>query len=104
MMDAASLQKENSEIWRRQCARHLMDCYALAMQGLMERPGDRELEALTRLMVDGMTAARGEEDSRAFYRMAADLCETCALGCGGRSGAIFRIYAALFRENEGGSV
>lgn len=93
-----SEELQGPELWRRQCARNLMDCYALAMEGLAAAPGDKGLEALTRLMVDGMTSARGMEDERAFYRIAAGLCRECA-AAEGRS--FLRIYAAVFEDMAG---
>jgi hypothetical protein len=87
------------ELWRRQCARNLMDCYGLGMQALMESPGDRKLEDLTRLMVDGMTTVRGAEDEKAFYIAAARLCRDCAAESEGRG--MFRIYAGIFKEMGG---
>lgn len=87
-------------MWRRQCARNLMDCYALGMEGLASNPQNKALDALTRLMVDGMTAVRGAEDEKAFYRMAAGLCRECTLSIGERAG-LFRIYAAIFSDMAG---
>lgn len=97
-MDVPGREKEekSGELWRRQCARHLMDCYGLGMQALAEDPGADPLENLVRLIVDGMTAVRGREDERSFYRTAAGLCRTCAAG--GIKAAGFRIYAAIFED------
>ena len=99
-MDAVRELQEHNEIWRRQCARNLMDCYELAMEVLggpwaEERPP--ALDALTRLMVDGMTSVRTAEDERSFYRTAAALCRQCA-GMGGQKGAMFRVYKAIFED------
>jgi hypothetical protein len=96
---------EGEELWRRQCARNLMDCYALGTEVLIREwegagAGHKALEALTRLMVDGMTAVQGKEDERAFYRAAAGLCRECS-GLGGKKSGKFRIYAAIFDELGG---
>jgi hypothetical protein len=103
-----SLQSEpdlqGPELWRRQCARNLMDCYALGMETLMALPGDKTLESLTRLMVDGMTAVRSAEDEKAFYRLAASSCRECAEVCDAvgwdmaRKAGLFRIYASVFSD------
>jgi hypothetical protein len=90
-------------MWRRQCARNLMDCYAAGMNALSRRwkrgePGHKALEALTRLMVDGMTAVKTQEDERSFYRMAAASCRECAEFCGPGQSGPFRIYAAVFED------
>lgn len=87
-------------LWRQQCARNVMDCYALAMECLARSPGEPDLEALTRLMVDGMTSVRDAEDERIFYRMAAQLCRRCQKTLGG-NGGFFRIYAAIFEDLAG---
>lgn len=89
-----------AELWRRQCARNLMDCYALGMEALAARPAHGPLQALTRMMVDGMTAVRTAEDERAFYKTATALCRECA-GAAGEKAALFRIYAAVFGELGG---
>lgn len=88
------------ELWRRQCARNLMDCYALGMEGLSMRPGNQGLETLTRLMVDGMTAVRDAEDEAVFYRTAAGLCRACAETAGEKA-RMFRIYAEIFDDMGG---
>jgi hypothetical protein len=83
------------ELWRRQCARNIMDCYSLGMEASMEpnASGKMEMETLTRLMVEGMTAVRNEEDEGAFYRMAAESCRECAKALDGTDKArMFRIY------------
>jgi hypothetical protein len=97
MNPVSDIKLENSELWRRQRARNLMDCYALGMETLMRRPGDRALDALTMLMVDGMTSVRCAEDERSFYRTAAGLCRAC-LERAGEKGRMFGIYAAIFDE------
>ena len=92
------------ELWRRQCTRNLMDCYALAMETMSGRwekgaPGHKELTDLTQLMVEGMTAVRNEQDEKVFYRIAATLCRDCAGACGASDEArAFRIYAAIFED------
>lgn len=99
-----SIQKElqGEELWRRQCARNLMDCYALAMETSMapESEKDRNVfNELTRLMVEGMTAVRAKEDEESFYRMAAEQCRECATACGkSDKSRMFRIYAAIFGD------
>lgn len=101
------IQKElqGEELWRRQCARNLMDCYALAMETAMAQEGEKDrkvFDGLTRLMVDGMTAVRNEEDSGAFYRMAVQSCRECAKALEGSEKArLFRIYAAIFEDIRG---
>jgi hypothetical protein len=97
---------QGKELWRRQCARNVMDCYALGMEALsrtwgIERKGEKALETLTRLMVEGMTAVRSREDEAAFYRMAAGLCRECAEGRDDRTAGLFRIYAAVFGDMAG---
>src|SRR5262245_28023161 len=81
------------ELWRRQCARNMMDCYAAGLEvlsaGIRGREEKEALEALTRLMVDGMTVVRSTEDERVFYRLAAKLCRACA-------GGVSREHAGLF--------
>jgi hypothetical protein len=105
MQPVPDAELQGIELWRRQCARNLMDCYALGMQALMKNPGHRNLETLTRLMVDGMTVVREAEDEQVFYRTAASLCRQGA-EAGGEEAALFRIYAAIFEdmgaENGGG--
>jgi hypothetical protein len=96
-MEAPNEEPPREVLWRRQCARNLMDCYAAGMEALMTRPGDKSLEALTRLMVEGMTAVRDGEDERAFYRLAAALCRESA-GKHLREAGRFRIYAAIFED------
>jgi len=94
-------KSEKSEIWRRQCARNIMDCYALGMEASMDlnAVGQNELGVLTRLMVDGMTAVRTEDDENSFYRMAAGACWECAKSLEGTEKArLFRIYAAIFQD------
>jgi hypothetical protein len=95
------------DLWRRQCARNVMDCYALVMDVVAgaqtkNARGCRELESLARLMVDGMTAVKNSEDEKGFYRAAAAGCRECAAACaGGDSGnkaRLFRIYAAIFED------
>jgi hypothetical protein len=89
------------ELWRRQCARNIMDCYALGMEALMESNvvGREELGVLTRLMVDGMTVVRTEEDEKGFYRIATTLCRECAKALEGSEKArLFLIYAAIFED------
>jgi hypothetical protein len=71
------------ELWRRQCARNMMDCYALG---------------LPRLWVEGMTVVRDGGDEKIFYKMAAASCRECAVACGDMKGRLFRVYAALFDE------
>jgi hypothetical protein len=80
-----------------------MDCYALAMESLAgpwENGAPKALDALTRLLVDGMTAVRDAEDEKSFYRTAAELCRECGRLVSGRSG-MFRIYAAIFGDMAG---
>jgi hypothetical protein len=95
---------QGRELWRRQCARNVMDCYALGMEalsGMREdgKTGRKALEGLTRLMVEGMTVVRTEEDEKVFYRIAATLCRECAKACGESENArLFRIYAAIFGD------
>jgi hypothetical protein len=61
--------------------------------------GCKELNDLTRQMVEGMTAVRTEEDEKAFYRMAAVSCRECAKALEGTEKArLFRIYAAIFED------
>jgi hypothetical protein len=91
---------ERVDLWRRQCARNLMDCYGLGMQLLMESPRDKNLEALTRLMVDGMTSVKTVEDERSFYKMAAELCRVCGEAAA-EKGGLFRIYGAIFADIAG---
>ena len=83
-------------LWRHQCARNLMDCYALAMEA---GNGGKPFESLVRLMVDGMTAVKNEEDEKVFYRATADSCRKCAgeLGASDRA-RFFKIYAAIFED------
>ena len=92
---------EARDLWRRQCARNLMDCYAAGLEVLAGPvtggAGRAALEALTRLMVDGMTAVRTEEDEKVFYRTAAGLCRECAGTLGGKA-RMFGIYGAIFEE------
>lgn len=92
-------------LWRQQCARNLMECYALGMEGLgagwgTAGAGHAALEALTRLMVDGMTSARGVEDEKSFYRTASALCRECGRMAGDKA-AFFRVYAAVFEDLAG---
>lgn len=95
------------DLWRRQCARNVMDCYALVMDvaaGAQTKnaQGRKELEALARLMVDGMTSVKDSEDEKVFYRAAAAGCRECAVACEapgiGERGRLFRIYAAIFED------
>ncbi len=109
MTNASGMQKdlEGKELWRRQHARNLMDCYALGMEALNGvpvggSPGHKAFEELARLMVEGMTSVRSVEDEAAFYRMAAGLCRECAeadlkSGDGSKAG-LFRVYTALFED------
>ena len=93
------------DIWRRQCARNIMDCYALGMEASMisDGRGQKELGVLTRLMVDGMMAVRTEEDEKTFYRMAAKSCRDCSKALEGTEKArLFRIYAAIFEDIQPG--
>ena len=83
----------HEELWRRQCALNLMDCYAMGVRSLMERPLDKDLGTLVRLMVDGMTAARGREDEMAFYRAAASQCRACE-----EKNPLFGTYAVIFED------
>ena len=102
MDGVAEVELGGSELWRRQCARNLMDCYALAMETSMAPEGEngrKVFDGLTRLMVDGMTAVREKEDEESFYRMAAEQCRACASVCGGvKKARLFRIYAAIFED------
>lgn len=107
MMTSTGTNEElqGPEMWRQQCARNLMDCYALAIESLgntWERGTAvyKALDALTRLMVDGMTAVRGAEDEKVFYRTAAELCRECGRLVTGRAG-MFRIYAEIFGDMAG---
>jgi hypothetical protein len=92
------------DLWRRQRARNVMDCYALVMDVVAgaqtkNARGCRELESLARLMVDGMTAVKDSEDEKGFYRAAAAGCRECAGACaGGDKARLFRIYAAIFED------
>jgi hypothetical protein len=97
MLDGLEVELQGKELWRRQCARNLMDCYALGMELLMTHPGERSADALTRLMVDGMTSVRSAEDEKVFYRTVAALCRECAGRAEGKAGS-FRIYAAIFED------
>jgi hypothetical protein len=95
-------EETDGPLWRRQCARNLMDCYSAVMEAMgqpwgQHKEGRRALEVLGRLMVDGMTAVKTPEDERVFYRMAAAACFEC-LSIGGEKAAFFRIYALLFRD------
>ena len=96
------VQKEPpfADLWRRQCARNIMDCYALGMEASLEtKTGRKETETLTRLMVEGMTAVRNEEDEHVFYSSAARSCRDCAKALEGTEKArLFRIYAAIFED------
>jgi hypothetical protein len=101
MKGVAEVELHGAELWRRQCARNIMDCYSLGMEASMEpvASGKKEMEALTRLMVEGMTAVRSEEDEGAFYRMAAEACRECAKALEGSEKArLFRIYEAIFED------
>src|SRR5262245_18819874 len=96
---------QGQELWRRQRARDLMDCYSLAMEVMVDaseqgRTERSSLDALTRLIVEGMTAAPSAVDERAFYRRAADLCRACAPEAKAKAG-LFRIYAAVFEDMAG---
>jgi hypothetical protein len=93
---------QGKDLWRRQCARNVMDCYAAAMEVLADGWDAKEetrkpFETLARLMVDGMTAVKTLEDERAFYRMAAAVCREC-MALGGRRAGIFRVYGAIFGD------
>lgn len=97
-------------MWQRQHARNLMDCYGVGMEALAENrdadsPRHKALEALTRLMVEGMTAVREAEDERAFYRLAAAVCREC-MQIGGRKAGLFRIYVGIFEDlsRSGGTI
>jgi hypothetical protein len=96
-MFSTDVELQGPELWRRQCARNLMDCYALGMELLMTHPGERSADALTRLMVDGMTSVRESDDERAFYKTVAGLCRECAKAGEAKAG-MFRIYAAIFED------
>ena len=105
LIDHPVLENDTAEIWRRQCARNLMDCYALAMESSMtpeEKDGWKVFDGLARLMVEGLTAVKvkeDKEDEEAFYRMAAEQCRVCAAVCGGSERSrMFRIYAAIFED------
>ena len=104
-MTVVDKRTDHPEIWRRQCARNLMDCYALAMECSMtpeEKDGRKVFDGLARLMVDGMTAVKEKEDEESFYRMAAEQSRECARACGGVEKArLFRIYAAIFEDMHG---
>jgi hypothetical protein len=97
-----NIEFQGTDLWRRQCARNLMDCYALGMEAAMaagEGQGRKCFEDLTRLMVEGMTAVRGTEDEDVFYRMASEQCRKCSMACGQTEKArLFRIYAAVFED------
>ena len=92
------------ELWRRQCARNLMDCYALALEAssgswLNGEQGHKTLEQLVQFMVTGLTGVRNEEDEKSFYKTAAVLCRECAKALEGTEKArLFRIYAAIFED------
>ena len=98
---------EGKALWRRQNARNLMDCYSLAMEAASEsweksNVGNKPFDSLVRLMVDGMTAVRGAEDEKGFYRMAAASCREGGVASEERGAKekarLFRIYAAIFEE------
>ena len=96
---SADIELQGPELWRRQCARNLMDCYALAMEA---GNGGKPFESLVRLMVDGMMAVRSEEDEKVFHRAAAASCRECAEALGDSDKArFFRIYAAIFEDIGG---
>jgi len=101
---ASDTDLRGKALWRRQNARNLMDCYSLAMEAASESWGkgdatNKPFESLVRLMVEGMTAVRNEEDEGAFYRMAVDSCRECAKAVEGTEKArLFRIYAAIFED------
>jgi hypothetical protein len=97
MMTSVQEELGGRELWRRQCARNLMDCYAVTMEVLMDVPGDRDFEALARLMVDGMTSVLDREDEKVFYRLAAGLCQACGRASHGKA-PLFRIFASLFAD------
>jgi hypothetical protein len=102
---------EGVALWRRQCARNVMDCYALGMEAVSEcresgGKAGKALEGLTRLMVEGMTAVKDAEDEKAFYRMAARACRECEAACRGENklgdkAGLFRIYSAIFEDMSG---
>ena len=96
------VELQGPELWRCQCARNLMDCYALAMETSMSQEADKDrkvFDVLTRLMVDGMTSVRSREDEAVFYPTAADSCRRCAEVLeGSEKGRLFRIYAAIFED------
>jgi hypothetical protein len=100
MNPVSDIELSGVELWRRQQARNVMDCYAAGMDILMKEPGERRVEALTRWMVEGMVAVKTKEDERAFYKTAVDLCRGCA-ETGGEKGSVFRIYAAIFEDMSG---
>lgn len=100
-MTVIGVDVDHPEIWRRQCARNIMDCYALGMEASMmsDARGRKELGVLTRLMVDGMTAVRSEEDEKVFYPAASASCRECAKVLEGTEKArMFRIYGAIFAD------
>ena len=76
-----------------------MDCYALGMEASIEsNAGRKETEILTRLMVEGMTVVRNE-DEHVFYSAAAQSCRDCAKALEGtEKSRLFRIYAAIFDD------
>ena len=93
---------DHPEIWRRQCARNIMDCYVLGMETLLESNtarGKKDLDLLTRLMSEGMTVVRNEKDEHVFYSAAARSCRECAKALEGTEKTrLFRIYASIFED------
>lgn len=96
------LDVPHKEMWRRQCARNLMDCYVLGVSAEVAGAGARRSqEALARLMAEGMMRVRPAADEKAFYRAAAARCRECAAAAAEEQSGLFRIYAEIFEEMGG---
>ena len=106
LTDRPVLENDPAEMWRRQNARNIMDCYALGLE-VMAGAGTKDqrkvFDSLIRLMVDGLTAGDDPEDEKSFFRMAATACRECAGKCLSNESLedkarLFRIYAAVFDD------
>lgn len=85
-------------MWPRQRARNMADCRAYVLEAMSWSGGSPERHASLRALKDLLEeGGQGE----GFYGRLARLCRTCAEDAGERAG-IFRIYAAIFEEDERG--
>lgn len=113
IMSGVERELQGKALWRRQRMRNLMDCYSLGMGAMSLDAGERKegrqsVEALTRLMVEGMAEeGRGKQGKREFYRKAAGLCRESAAECermggeAGKTAGFLRIYGAIFEDLGG---